>query len=398
MLPDDVGISPVPAPVDSEEAQDPTRAWTSIAAASSQGPTPALPDLRLPTLQPLPAREEPPSKKGRSHTGSSLVQRQAQPSDTPPLRGAAASAESSTARSTADTVSVSLPPLSTEINQSQPLLGYCKRGRMGESPILAALPGALSRSEKVGSDTDSHTLTLADAFLNPVNYHLASGVVLERFLQIPAAAQQSRQNRLASSLLLCQQHERQLLEQHLTQSLPPSSLLLYVDGSSYDETPLRVSVKEPLVPAESVADTPLLSQELLLTQGLGRASKSHVVIAKVLQTGSYFVYLVQQSEGPIILTGQHVHPLQSMSHTDGEVLERCLSKTSGVSHAAETFGLKLRTVCCDRGGYNRRGEELLSCNRGQSWSTMLVGCDIHALAGVYSKSFEALLYQSMSAV
>ena len=63
---------------------------------------------------------------------------------------------------------------------------------------------------------------------------------------------------------------------------------------------------------------------------------------------------------------------------------------SCVSQEADSFRLKLRTVCCDKAGYNRRGEELLAAERGPDWSSTLCPCDIHALAGCHNKTFDQL--------
>ena len=46
-------------------------------------------------------------------------------------------------------------------------------------------------------------------------------------------------------------------------------------------------------------------------------------------------------------------------------------------------------MATDRAGYNKRGEELLAADRGD-WSSTIFWCDIHALAGSFTKTFEGL--------
>ena len=99
--------------------------------------------------------------------------------------------------------------------------------------------------------------------------------------------------RLAASLWLSQYHERYLLEERLCQALPPSALVCYINSGAYDETPMRLSMKErlgrlPLGPqaASSSAAAPAT------LQATGRAE---VTIVKVLQTQSTFAYILSSA-------------------------------------------------------------------------------------------------------
>ena len=280
-------------------------------------------------------------------------------------------------------------PCSSALDLHRPLQGETASGRVALSRLAPALVGARGQAPEGMNAPDEAVQTIADTYLNPFEYHLASGVVLQQLLRIDPPAFQTRLRRLAASMWIHQHYFRQVLERDLVAKIPPQDLIFYVDSSSYDETPLKLRFKDHIGSAADLTSTPELARAFA-ESSLPDFTKNQTIIAKVLQTRSSFACLVSTSQGLMGLIGDCYHPLQSMSQTTGEVLQECLAKMSCVSPEADRFRLKLRTVCSDKAGYNRRGEELLAAERGPDWSSTLCPCDIHALAACHNKTFDQL--------
>ena len=200
----------------------------------------------------------------------------------------------------------------------RPLQGQTARGRVALSRLAAALLGASGQGHEGKHAPDEAVQTIADTYLNPFEYHLASGVVLQQLLRIDPPAFQARLRRLAASIWIHQHYFRFCLERDLVAKLPPQDLIFYVDSSSYDETPLKLRFKDNAGSAAALTSSPELARAFA-ESSLTDLTKNQTIIAKVLQTRSSFACLVSTSQGLLGLIGDCYHPLQSMSQTTGEV-------------------------------------------------------------------------------
>eukprot|EP00971_Amphidinium_carterae_P296702 5894053-Amphidinium_carterae.1 len=274
-----------------------------------------------------------------------------------------------------------------------PYLQTIQRGRMGLNELAMAVGGCLTCAAQANVLLDRKVETLANTYLNREDFVVASGVAMEKFFSMTGNAIQSRLTRLACSCFVVQHHERTLMESSLSKYLPQQDLLCYIDAGAYDETPMKVLLKDGTImqmPGKSSSDkVPALRG----TNGsvLALSPKSQTMIAKILQTRSTYGYLIRDSTGCVAITGQSFIPLQSMASTKASVLHQCLGRNSMVSLAAERFLIKCRSITVDRGASNKRAEELLLSERGASWATSIFFCCIHGLAGCHNKSFEALM-------
>eukprot|EP00971_Amphidinium_carterae_P199037 3949828-Amphidinium_carterae.2 len=102
-----------------------------------------------------------------------------------------------------------------------------------------------------------------------------------------------------------------------------------------------------------------------------------------------FGFLVRTASGVVAFAGQFFTPLQSMDRNSGKNLYACLSNLSGVSLAAEKFGIKVRSTCADQASYNNVAEKLMQQSRS-GWYSAQWFCDVHAVAGTHDKCFEQL--------
>eukprot|EP00971_Amphidinium_carterae_P327596 6459024-Amphidinium_carterae.5 len=275
-----------------------------------------------------------------------------------------------------------------------PCVQAVKRGRMAVTEFSWAMARNLAHAlADRGVTHDKKLEALAKTYLSSEHFVVASGVVLQKLLGMSASVLQQRLIRFACACFIAQHQERKILESGLVAYLPKPSLVCYFDAGAYDETPMKVLLKEATaieMKMSSVSDD--APSEIQHGSVLAFSPKSQTLIAKVLQTKSSYGILLESSSGLFAVTGQSFIPLQSMSSTSAAVLFNSLCRNSMVSLSAESFKLKCRSICADRGPGNRKAEEMLLGERGpDAWASALFACDIHSVALCHRKSFEALM-------
>eukprot|EP00971_Amphidinium_carterae_P000180 3827-Amphidinium_carterae.3 len=272
------------------------------------------------------------------------------------------------------------------------------RGRMAPVPFMANLLAV--QNDGCNEDTDSLdalVIEMGKFYLTDGVYNVASGRVLESKFGCDSESLDRRMYRLCCSLLLRQHYLRNMLEPLIADVLPRESLVFYLDFSCYDETPMKLSLKDPMVQrAAGMLDPGFVAAGVPQPQAL-ESERGQAVVAKVLQTSSSWGFLVRTSNGLLAFTGQYLLPLQSMSRTTGKNMFACLQQLSGVSLAADKFGLKVRSACTDQASYNTLGEKLLVSNR-PGWCSALWYCDVHAVAGAHEKCFDQLFPQHVCGI
>eukprot|EP00971_Amphidinium_carterae_P344241 6484499-Amphidinium_carterae.1 len=243
-------------------------------------------------------------------------------------------------------------------------------------------------------DLDEVVQKLSQFYLSNCQYHICSGQVMETLMDADATQLQMKVNRLACMIWLWQCHDRMAIERAFVNAFAPENLLLYLDMSSFDETPVQLRLHEVQLNKSSNVEEMAAAagvpqpQPVLMEQG-------QVVIVKLLQIQNSSVFLVRIG-GQVAAMAMDFHtPLQSMDANNSSVLARCLSRLSGVTEAAEAWRLKVRGLCCDQAPYNMKAERLLhSLNR--DWVSNLFICEIHTVSNIHNKAFEALFPSDIS--
>ena len=286
-------------------------------------------------------------------------------------------------------------PAPITISSAELPIQRSRQGRPGARPILDSWLLISSWGQQQPTDSEDPIVPIAKHFLEPKNYHLTSKVVLERLIGIDNKAMQKRLFMYGATLYLQQLAERRRLEEEVERSVSPQGLVCYIDSGAYDETPLKLSLRDPL-PGSS-ADS-MERNKAAGGQTRPTSSRSETAVCKVLQTTSAFAILIHISSGLLGLIGQHYSPLQSMGNTQGDILAECLARNSGVSHHSDRFGLRCRSYCTDKAGYNARAEELVCEHRQRGWASCLTFCELHALAGIHKKVFEAFFPEHITGI
>ena len=389
-------ISPT-ALAEATEGQDPSilgnpRLWLASEEGEEAAANPA-PDPLFVVGAP------PPSKKRRgrpSHRLQQLVADHAGHSTTTTSRSASGSIETAPATTT-PAQGLSLPAPAAPPYTAGGFLVGSQRGRPLCPAVLEMWPSLLEWAATEGLTLDRHVITIAEHFFNPAEYHLSSQAVLQKQLGLEHTGLSKRLSRLAATLLLQQIHQRRHLEKHLAQTLPSASLLCYLEAGAYDETPLRVNLKEPRVQGAEGAASGLASENWDdLPPLISSRPRSQLAISKVLQTKGGFAFLLALPTGFLGVIGQHIAPLQSMVSTSAGVLTECLARNSGVSPYVERFSLKCRSICTDKAPSNTKAEQILKHKRSGKWMSCLMHCELHALAGVHKKTFETFFKKEIT--
>eukprot|EP00971_Amphidinium_carterae_P193204 3834352-Amphidinium_carterae.1 len=243
-----------------------------------------------------------------------------------------------------------------------------KRGRIAcdqrlMQPLLAAADRAMNCEP---SELDALVGQLGSFYFNTEEFHLGSWGYDAKIVQMLHA-----------------------LSRSLVHSFSSDARLWCMEFATYDETPLKVSLKDvaPVMPSLEMSDD---HESVDVAHAkVVKGVSSQAVIAKILQSHSAVSYMLKTVTGLIAFTMNLVLPLQSMQRTTGQVLQNCLARTSCLSMEAEQFGVKVRSVSCDAAGYNDKAEALLQAARS-SWHTNIFHCSIHGIAEIHSKSFEGL--------
>ena len=391
-----VSADPVTIPDDaSASSTEVADAWAAIAAPSSETPAPSAGPTAASSLFAEASADPKPKKRGRPKRSAPSSE-----AALPQALAASSAARPEVAARLADSSSSAAPALTGlsapfALQMVSPQRRPCKRGRLSPpTELQQAIAAALAAFDAGGTTLDTTVQKLADHFLDPANFHVTSGVVLQAKFGLSAASLASRLQRLAATLWIQQIRERHLLEERLSQTLPPACLVCYIDASAYDETPMRLSLQDPAPTV--VGHNPLMAESIataLAKELMPKSSKRQSLIAKLLQTRGSFGMVLKFAGRVVALMGASVGPLQSMQKTTASVLQHCLESNCAVSHHADSWQVKLRAVCCDKAGYNKKAEEQLAAERGARWQTCLLSCEIHALANTHVRVFEGLAPQ-----
>ena len=382
-----------------EHEQQPRSQWSAVGAAIPEATATAASSLTAGAFLRLTEGADPPKKRGRPSTKAhpkSLAQGRPSGSQQNPLEGA----EDADVDATVVGALAAPPALAAPtVNLAVATVSRPKQGRMGLPTLLSALPAALAVAKQSAAAPDPDVEAIAKHFLDPQRFHLASKVVLQQLLGVSDPQTMKRKIlRLAAAFHLQQIHERHTLEEQLAQTIAPASRILYCEGGAFDETPLRLTLKEA-ISADSLPEALSQASRQSRSAASGQPPRTQQLICKVLQTKATYGFLLQLSSGLVGLLGEHICPLQSMSTTSGEVLAECLARNSPVSFSADSWGLKCRAMCADRAGSNRRGEEILASHRsnpGSRWQSVLYPCDLHGVAGSLKNTYEQLLGEHLT--
>ena len=242
-------------------------------------------------------------------------------------------------------------------------------------------------------DLDPAVIRLADRFLQP-GFHLTSVVTLEKETKIDRKGQALRLSRLACALFILQRHHMHQFEQQILECTSRAGRLLYLEYSSYDETPMLTRVQQRPLPNLSVpVDHPdLLPSHLAVLSSLQRGVSlpSLSSSAKLLQVKLGTGMLVKHDDKILFFQVDAYNHLPAMGRNSAEVLRQCLSDMAVVGEASTQFKHRCRAIVADQAKSNVLCEQGLLTDRGCVWSSLVQSCGVHNVSAVHNKVFEVL--------
>ena len=250
---------------------------------------------------------------------------------------------------------------------------------------------------------DDSYVKIHHAYLTPEKYHLASQSVRAGQLGLSRQALHSKLCRLVNAQTTLLNMQRVQLEDEVTRHFSSQQLVAYVDAQTYDETPMKATIKHDNVPAQHGQGASTGSQ---LASGASQVDgqqfqnldtgRLEAMKVKILQTRQFYGMVLKHGHDYVNIMGQTLCPLQVMERGTAEVLKECLLRQSAVSPRAALFTFPTRLSCSDKAAYNLKAEADMVGDRAGSWQHIHTTCDVHATSTAYNKVFEGLVPSQVS--
>ena len=209
---------------------------------------------------------------------------------------------------------------------------------------------------------------------------------------------------LASGLLHSDWVARWQLERAIADT--GHELLLFLELSRYDETPMRVRHTQALDPlATKEGGHPNVPEAAGATASGsshygGRFFSQGSPIAKLFATETHYGMLLKLQHPATVDSGadtQYVYfsgsaltCLQVVDSTAGSTLAQALTANASLSQASQRFRMKVRVATTDEHGGNLGAEKLVGNLLGDTWATLHHPCNVHCVARSFEKTFDLI--------
>ena len=205
---------------------------------------------------------------------------------------------------------------------------------------------------------------------------------------------------LGSALLHTDRAARHQVEQQIAQS--GAHLLLYLDLNRFDETPMKVSQRQPLDSVVQAAlGQPAATEEGVQQSFLRRNEARAQPMARGAATAKLFASeqrfgmllklspdQVQEGQSPyLFLQGLALTSLQVLEKATGMVMKDALLANNSVSSEACKFNYKVRLSTTDMAPANALAERSIVADRDGAWSHLHLPCNVHIISRIFQKVF-----------
>lgn len=177
--------------------------------------------------------------------------------------------------------------------------------------------------------------------------------------------------------------------------------IMYVDSHAYDETPMQMRVPE--VEFDVINDPPPPEGEVGAMVRFQKTQVEKAILgedngpSKLFQCVSsvgLLAHVNPTDEEPkgkyVFITGSPLTWIQYLETSTAEVLKEALRNFSCTSQFAEQFGFKVRLAVSDSLKSNIKAERSMAAERGPTWSSLTLECEVHKVAGVQTKTLGLL--------
>jgi len=266
--------------------------------------------------------------------------------------------------------------------------------RVGPS-IEQTLWGAMSGARANTVDADSEVRQIGAHFTQQ-GFHNASKALIADRLGVGLWKLNQTIPRLAAATLLADYQRQRLLEQVVTRSSHRRDLLMYLEASAYDETPLPVRLKNEYgalcarqEPSRNPTEGPA-AHRVGFDSGVAFHISTSKTSQKILQSSQECGMLIRASGRIVIVKFSCLSPLTFLERAHAEALAQSQLRLSATTRASQLFDHKVRATCTDGGSANLVGEKIIAKRRGADWSSMHTLCEIHKTSLLHGKTFALL--------
>jgi len=256
---------------------------------------------------------------------------------------------------------------------------------------------ALFAAQQKGSKKDPAMETVAAAELGNDVVHLMSAKVAAQVRSISEDVLNDRMELLASTCLQMQRALQWFLEVSMTRRLAPDNLVMYLDRSRYDETPMKVrssgassasfiaSSANPVLPDTRLC-IPGPSTVAVWTPALGENTTTESASTKIVQTEVGIGLLLSVRGRYVGVFTAPASGLKIVERTTAKCLTAALTAGSFASVASRQFQHACRAATTDKASENILTEKGIAA---AYWNDMSIHnpCDVHTLARIFGKVF-----------
>ena len=243
---------------------------------------------------------------------------------------------------------------------------------------------------------------LSNFFLRTTSRLHTSKEVLGQLLSIDPNKVEGNLAAIASSLILCDQADKQSLEVLLARS--QAECLMYLELNKYDETPTLLTVKQPLAPhtAGQPPPAPTAAASSSATPSTGLVGEVATVTkqatkTKLFATEQGFAMLLKLPDAVtehlpqyLVLMGKSLSCLQALERTTASSLHQALQAGSVTNNGNLGFRLHCRVTTTDAASENFVAERLVMAQRDEAWSSIHMVCLVHQIAIAHSRTFSLM--------
>ena len=275
-------------------------------------------------------------------------------------------------------------------------------GRQQDGSIAPVLQQIL----KIASNNASFEVN--EVVAKVMRFYLSGGKTLHcskaaiaLMLQTPAKSLEPTLVTLVDSLLHLDKRQRQEVEAACCQGhLKP---ILYIDSTRFDETPMKVRVKDVLTHPKPAKNIFPHVQALHFdanpdpSAALATFFTQTTAVCKLFAVDDKFTILLKEEGGSTaddtagtdkyyVVQGQSLCHLQCLERATGPTLLQGLLENLAVSSSVQAQRImKVRSTCTDQAGSNKVAED--SCKKvlGADWHGLHYPCNVHKIARTLQK-------------
>ena len=265
------------------------------------------------------------------------------------------------------------------------------------------LQDAMQLRSLPGQKVDNTYSKIKEQFIDSGHgFHSCSLVVRDQIMAVDKDELMKKIIVYAQGAILYSKLQRSLVEQCVTHGIPGMDLICYIDFMTYDETPLKTRVVDPVVDAEGSPQQALHAFAQVMepnrVPSLELSVTSDSCHMKILQCRQMYALVFKTPSGFCKIYGENPCPLSALESNSALVMREALCRLSATTTHSEAFKLRTRISSMDKASANLLTETCMVASRRGHWKPLVNTCEVHTTARAFRKTFDNLVPQHISAI